>query len=402
MVDALTETLLRLLPEVGPVLLFALAVLETCFITGLVIPAGVALLLASALVAAGTLSLVPVLLYALGGALVGDSVGFWVGRFSGRALDASRRRIGGLSAGQRRRVDRILSSHPLVSVSFARAVAFVRTLMPMAAGASRLSYPRFLVYDLIGVGAWAALYVGIGWIAGESWHRAGNVLGLVVGTLFVLGTWRLWARRRAAARPGLLSVALTGNVAAGKSTVADVWRAQGVPMVSADELARRASAPGSEGLAAIREAFGPEALSADGSLDREWMRARVFGNDAERARLEAILHPRIRALRDAWMDAQRRARARLVVAEVPLLFETGMEDDFDRVVLVDATDEVRRARLLEGRGLDPEVADKLMASQMDPELKRARSDYVIENDGDLAQLRSRAREVLGQLRGEAG
>ncbi|MCA9738862.1 MAG: dephospho-CoA kinase [Gemmatimonadetes bacterium] len=395
--DALTTALLDLLPRVGPALLFVLALLETCFVTGLVVPAGVALLLASALAAAGTLSLPVVVASASAGALAGDSIGFWVGRRVGARFLDSDRALGGLTPDRRRRIDRILAGEPLVSVALARVVSFVRTLMPMAAGASPLAYRRFLLFDVLGVVAWAALYVGIGWVAGESWETLNNALGLVGVGVFLLAMAWLWLRRRRR-RGAPLSVALTGNVAAGKSSVAEVWRQAGVPLVSADALARDASAPGSEGLAAISAAFGPEAIAADGSLDRGWMRDRVFRDPEARARLEGILHPRIQTLRERWVERQRRAGARWVAAEIPLLFEAGLEDQFDVVVLVDAPVAERRRRLIDERGLDPEEADRVIAAQMDPLLKRSRSDYVIDNDGDRAHLRERAAEVLERVR----
>ena len=103
-------------------------------------------------------------------------------------------------------------------------------------------------------------------------------------------------------RRGPVSVALTGNVASGKSAVAEAWRHAGVPVVSADDLAREAVRPGSDALDEVREAFGGDVIREDGTLDRAAVRERVFRHDPARRRLEGILHPRIRALREAWME----------------------------------------------------------------------------------------------------
>lgn len=198
------------------------------------------------------------------------------------------------------------------------------------------------------------------------------------------------------------SVALTGNVAAGKSAVSDRWAAAGVPVVSADELSRDAVRPGSSGLARVVEAFGAEILTADGALDRGRLREIVFEDPRARTRLEEILHPLIWEMRARWLDEQRRAGATLVVAEIPLLFETGREGDFDAVVFVDANDETRFARLVEQRGMAPAEARRVMAAQMDPARKRDLADHVLENDGSLEALQAGADALLDRLRREAG
>ena len=150
----------------------------------------------------------------------------------------------------------------------------------------------------------------------------------------------------------MLSVALTGNVAAGKSMVAARWAEMGVPVVSADDLARRAVVPDGPGLRAVTEAFGEGVLSADGTLDRGRLREIVFAEAAARERLEQILHPIIWTLREEWLDERRTEGVALAVSEIPLLFETGRQGDFDAVVLVDAPVEVRLGRIIENRGLD--------------------------------------------------
>lgn len=198
------------------------------------------------------------------------------------------------------------------------------------------------------------------------------------------------------------SVALTGNVAAGKSSVAERWAAAGVPVVSADELAREAVRPGSPGLARIVEVFGDGVLAADGSLDRARLRERVFADDAARTRLEEIVHPAVWELRSRWMAERKAEGATLVVSEIPLLYETGRESDFDAVVFVDAPEDVRLRRMVEGRGQDAEEARRMMAAQMDPEVKRERADHVLSNDGSLDELQRAADRLLETLRTAAG
>lgn len=199
----------------------------------------------------------------------------------------------------------------------------------------------------------------------------------------------------------MLSVALTGNVASGKSTVAARWRDAGVPVVSADDLSREAVRPASDGLRAVVEAFGDRVLTADGSLDRERMREIVFEDEEARTRLERILHPIIWRLRDHWLAERRAEGAKLVVSEIPLLFETKREGDFDVVVFVDAPEEVRLQRIVEHRHMDADEGRRVIGAQMDAESKLARSDHVIVNDGTLDELEAGADGVLAALRARA-
>jgi dephospho-CoA kinase len=196
----------------------------------------------------------------------------------------------------------------------------------------------------------------------------------------------------------VLSVALTGNVASGKSTVAETWRTSGVPVVSADELSRRAVEPGTPGLQAVVQAFGEQQLAADGTIDRSRLRELVFADEAARGRLEAILHPIIGQLRDRWLQDRVAEGATLVVSEIPLLFETGLQGDFDRIVVVEAPDEERLHRLVDLRDISSGEARRIMAAQMDPAAKRVKADFVVTNDGTLEELRAEAAHVLRQLR----
>lgn len=196
----------------------------------------------------------------------------------------------------------------------------------------------------------------------------------------------------------MLRVGLTGNVASGKSTVANAWRQAGARVIDADVLAREAVAPGSPGLAAIRRRFGDAVFDADGGLDRAALRRTVFADAEARADLEAIVHPEVSRLRQLEETRAREAGESLVVHEIPLLYETGLDRDMDLVVLVHAREDARLARLLERRGLPEADARALMDAQMPAVLKLEGADIVIENDATVGALERRALEVLAELR----
>ncbi|HSM37528.1 MAG TPA: dephospho-CoA kinase [Longimicrobiales bacterium] len=188
-------------------------------------------------------------------------------------------------------------------------------------------------------------------------------------------------------------VGLTGNIAAGKSTVAAVWAERGAVIVDADRLARQAVAPGSAALDRVAEVFGAEVLTPEGELDRAALGRRVFADPAARARLEAIVHPevaRLRPLAEQEALAGASPERAIVVHDIPLLYEAGLEDDVDMVVLVHAPADVRRRRLVEDRGMDAAEADHRIAAQMPSEAKLGRADLVIANDAGLAELRRAA------------
>ncbi|HET9983190.1 MAG TPA: dephospho-CoA kinase [Longimicrobiales bacterium] len=195
----------------------------------------------------------------------------------------------------------------------------------------------------------------------------------------------------------LYRVGLTGNIAAGKSSVANAWRALGAAVVDADVLAREAVAPGSPGLARVVEAFGPDVLDRDGALDRAALRRVVFADPAARRTLEAITHPEIARLRDEADARLERAGERIVVHDIPLLFEVGLEDAFDLLVLVDAPEAVRRERIVRERALPEAEAQAMIAAQMPAEAKRARADIVIDNAGTPAGLQREAEQVWRRI-----
>jgi dephospho-CoA kinase len=185
-------------------------------------------------------------------------------------------------------------------------------------------------------------------------------------------------------------IGLTGNIASGKSAVADLLARRGATIVDADVLSREAVTPGAPALEAIVAHWGSSVLNPDGTLDRVALRKTVFHDRAELDALNEIVHPEITRLQNAEVEAARAHGDRVVVNVVPLLFERHLADEFDFIVLVDAPREVRLDRLLRDRGLEEAEAMDMIASQMPAELKRARADWVIENSGSKEDL---AREV---------
>ncbi|MFI5241440.1 MAG: dephospho-CoA kinase [Gemmatimonadales bacterium] len=195
----------------------------------------------------------------------------------------------------------------------------------------------------------------------------------------------------------MLLIGLTGNIAAGKSTVARMLAARGATIIDADALARDAVAVGSAGHRAIVERWGDDILTPDGGLDRAALRQLVFPEPAELEALNAIVHPAVSRLRERLVSAARERGDETLVCDIPLLFERRLVDDFDRIVLVDGPRPLRLERLMRDRGLSHTEAMNMIAAQMPAELKRARADFVIVNDVDLATLEERVVAVWRAL-----
>jgi len=190
-------------------------------------------------------------------------------------------------------------------------------------------------------------------------------------------------------------VALTGGVASGKSTVAAILAELGAVVIDADALAREVVEPGTPGLAAVVEEFGPEVLTDDGRLDRARLGAVVFGDEQARRRLEGILHPLIRA-RAAEIESAAPAGA-LVVHDIPLLVESGQADRFDAVLVVDVPVETQIARMVTHRGWSREDAHARVAAQADRAERLAVATFVIDNTTTRDDLRERVTEVVAEL-----
>jgi dephospho-CoA kinase len=195
----------------------------------------------------------------------------------------------------------------------------------------------------------------------------------------------------------MLSVALTGNIGAGKSTVAGLFRHWGATIIDADQLVRETQGPGSPVLRKIAATFGDDVIREDGSLDRSALRAKVLADPAALADLNRIVHPEVHRRRKQLLEQARVQGTRIVISDIPLLFEAADPAEFDVVVLVDAPEQVRRDRLMRSRALSASEIDSVMRAQLPAAGKRTRSNYVIDNDGDLASLERAAAGVWQAL-----
>lgn len=192
-------------------------------------------------------------------------------------------------------------------------------------------------------------------------------------------------------------VGLTGGIGCGKSTVAKLLAELGAEIIDADALARAAVAPGSAGLAKIVDRFGEGLLDGDGALDRAAMGRLVFGDADARRDLEAIIHPEVRALSMRRIAEHIEAGAKLIVYEVPLLYETGLDAGLPEVVVVTVPGDVQRARIAERDGLDAAAIEARIAAQMPLLEKVARADHVIDNGGSFAATRDQVEALWARL-----
>jgi dephospho-CoA kinase len=191
-------------------------------------------------------------------------------------------------------------------------------------------------------------------------------------------------------------IGLTGGVGSGKSTVATMLRELGAVVVDADEASHAVYEPGTPGFDAVLGEFGDYYVS-DGHIDRQRLGELIFKDAASRRRLNAIVHPLVRD----WMAARTAEAvehgADVVVQDVPLLFENGLDPLFSSVVLVYVPEEMQLARLVEGRGFTPERARAVIATQVPIEEKRRRAHIVIDNSGTLEQTRSQVEQLWARL-----
>jgi dephospho-CoA kinase len=195
-------------------------------------------------------------------------------------------------------------------------------------------------------------------------------------------------------------VALTGNIASGKSAVAEEWSRLGAHIIDADVLARRAVEPGTRAFHLIRQEFG-DAVTAGGALDRAALGRVVFHDERKRRLLESIVHPEVETMRSEAEAQAESQGAAIVVHVIPLLFEVGLEAQFDAVVMVDAPEALRLERLMTTRSLTESDARAMISAQQPASAKRARADHVIANDGTLSDLAAQAREVWSVIEAEA-
>jgi dephospho-CoA kinase len=201
----------------------------------------------------------------------------------------------------------------------------------------------------------------------------------------------------------VLVVGLTGGIGSGKSEVSRRLAALGAVIVDADAIAREVVRPGSDGLAKVVAEFGADILTADGSLDRDALAARVFGDDAARARLNAVVHPLVGARSTQLIAEAAEADAHAVIVnDVPLLVEAGVADRYEVVVVVAAEPQTQLRRLLEQRGMTEADARARIAAQAPLADKLAIADYVIRNDADLDSLQAQVEQVWSALAARAG
>jgi dephospho-CoA kinase len=192
-------------------------------------------------------------------------------------------------------------------------------------------------------------------------------------------------------------IALTGGIATGKSYVLGQFRRRGVPCLDADELAHGVMAAGTEATAAIAARFGAEIVAADGSVDRRKLGPIVFADPSARRELEAIVHPAVQRAVAAGIRGFELLGDPLTIVDVPLLYETGGEKSFDRVIVTACSPERQLARLHE-RGLTDEASRQRLAAQWPTEKKTSRADFVIDTDGTFAETDEQIERVLRDLR----
>ena len=194
-------------------------------------------------------------------------------------------------------------------------------------------------------------------------------------------------------------IGLTGGIAAGKSTVAEYWQKLGALHIDADQIAREVVAKGTDGLEELTKVFGSQILDGEGNLNREKLGAIIFSNATDRAKLEAVVHPRVKAKTLALLDAM--PSDAVVVYNVPLLVEAKVDYPFDKVVTVEAPRETQVERLVKHRSLTPEQAIARIDSQASPALRANAADVILNSNQELSLLIKDAELLWNQIKREA-
>ena len=194
-------------------------------------------------------------------------------------------------------------------------------------------------------------------------------------------------------------IALTGGIATGKSHVLARFEALGVPTIDADVLAREAVAPGTPGLSAVVDRFGRDVLDANGALDRQQMAKLVFADPDARKALEAIIHPHVRQATDQWFASLEPHQHPYAIADIPLLYEVGREQDFDSVIVAACDPEAQMRRVMKRDGISEAEARQRLAAQLPIDEKVRRADYVIRTDGSFEETDRQITDVSGRLAG---
>jgi len=193
-------------------------------------------------------------------------------------------------------------------------------------------------------------------------------------------------------------VGLTGGIASGKSTVAEILKRQGAAIINADVLAREVVEPGRQAWTEIVNTFGTAVLQPDRALDRQKLRAIIFDDPDARKKLESIIHPQVRALAEQHIREHAAAGYAVIVYEVPLLFEGNLQEWLRPVILVACDVDTQRNRLQSRDNLSAAQAQKHIDAQMSLEAKRRLADYVIENNGSLEDLKRQVQAVLEKIK----
>jgi dephospho-CoA kinase len=191
----------------------------------------------------------------------------------------------------------------------------------------------------------------------------------------------------------MMRIALTGSIGMGKSTVAKMFERAGVPVFDADAVVRQLQSPGGGLVEKIGELFPGTVRS--GTLDRDCLAQIVLSDPEKLSALEAIVHPAVREAREAFV--QQHGQAPALIFEIPLLFETGGESDFDKVIVVSAPAEVQRTRVLARPGMHEAKLDSILERQTPDEEKRRRADFVIDTAGDLSTTEAQVRDIIACL-----
>lgn len=193
-------------------------------------------------------------------------------------------------------------------------------------------------------------------------------------------------------------IGLTGGIGSGKTSVADLLRSHGLPVVDADQIARDVVEPGQPALQDLASAFGADILREDGSLDRPELARRAFADEQHTNLLNSITHPRIMARRDELFDVARAAGEPAVIYDMPLLVEKGQHRDMDLVVVVHVDVDTRVERLVANRGLDEDDVRRRIAAQTSDAARLAVADVVIDNNGPREELESQVQALADRIR----
>jgi dephospho-CoA kinase len=200
----------------------------------------------------------------------------------------------------------------------------------------------------------------------------------------------------------LIIAGLTGGIASGKTTVASIFQSQGALIVDADKIARQVVAPGEPSWTAIRDHFGEEVLNADGTINRPLLGRRVFNNPRLRRQLEKIVHPVVRARMNAQVERLRKTSPRaVVIQDIPLLYESRMENGLMEIIVVYAPRALQLRRLIQRDGIDRRDAQARIAAQLPIEEKCRRATIVINNSGAPAETREQTLKIYADLAGRA-